>query len=290
MRPTFAVIALAALLMPPVAVAHDAGGEATYLGNEGVLVSHGDVKVLFDAFYADSYNTYLLVPEDIQKALLAGRAPYDDIDALFVSHVHGDHFTAGPTLAFLRAHPEVHLYGPTEAVAALLAAARATGDTDEAVDALRARLTGFDLEPADEPERARLGSVAVEVVAVPHSGGDSMAHVRNLVFRVTLSDWPSVMHFGDATTEESDFSRHQAHWDAQPLDMAFPPYWFFAREEGRRILDERIRARQVIGIHTPAASLGKGPAWRNKLGRDLFTDPGESRPMVRVPAEATEAP
>ena len=72
---------------------------ARFLANEAVLISHGDLKVLFDAFYSSSFGTLLLVPEPTVHALMAGEPPYDGIDALFVSHVHGDHFTAAPTLA-----------------------------------------------------------------------------------------------------------------------------------------------------------------------------------------------
>ena len=48
-------------------------------------------------------------------------------------------------------------------------------------------------------------------------------------------------------------------------------------EVGRRILDERIKADQVIGIHVPARAQGQGDAWRDQLKGDLFTDPGEAR-------------
>ena len=71
--------------------------------NEGILVSACGSKILFDAFYEDSYGQYLLVPDEIRAALMSGEPPYDDIDAVFVSHVHGDHFSPAPTLAYLGA-------------------------------------------------------------------------------------------------------------------------------------------------------------------------------------------
>ena len=64
--------------------AHDSHSRATYLGNEGVLVTRGHTKVLFDAFYSNSYEGYyLLVPEAMAAAMLAGEPPYDGIDAIW---------------------------------------------------------------------------------------------------------------------------------------------------------------------------------------------------------------
>lgn len=63
------------------------------------MVVRSDSKILFDAFYADSYGRHMLVPDEITGSMLAGEAPYDGIDVVFVSHVHGDHFSAAPAIA-----------------------------------------------------------------------------------------------------------------------------------------------------------------------------------------------
>ena len=47
------IASLAVLIAAPApapALAHAPNARATYLGNEGVLVSRGDTKILFDAF------------------------------------------------------------------------------------------------------------------------------------------------------------------------------------------------------------------------------------------------
>ena len=266
---TGAIVAIFGIIDSPLA--HELAGEALYLGNEGVLVGKGEVKVLFDAFYADSYNRYVLVPGEIRKALIVGAPPYDGIDALFVSHIHGDHFTAEPTLAYLRAQPDVVLYGPQSVVDALVAASEGPDDP------VLKRLVAFDLKPGDSPGATSVGSIEIDVVAIPHSGGERMAGIRNLVFRATLGEWPTVIHMGDAATDDEQFARLQNHWDAKHANTAFPPYWFLLSEEGRSILKHRIKADQVIGVHVPAEAGGQGGAWREEAGGDLFTDPGESR-------------
>lgn len=255
-------------------VAHDVDSSARYLGNEGVLVVHDDLKILFDAFYTDSHGQYVLVDPGTQKAIKAGQKPYDGIDAVFVSHAHGDHFSVEPTLDYLAAHPAVCLFVP-EQVADLLRAELPHDD-------LRLKqIFSFDVAPGDAAQKHRMGKLLIEAVNVPHSGGKRMAGISNLVFRVTLGDWPTVMHMGDAGPDEAYFASLQSHWDARSTDLALPPYWFFLDSSGVVILDSMIKPRQSVGIHVPAEAIGHGAAWRKRAGGDLFTDPGEWRSIKR---------
>ena len=256
------------------ALAHEdaaAGGCAHYLGNEGVLVSEGDSKILFDAFYANSYDLYALVPEPMQRAMLRGQPPFDGVDALFVSHVHGDHFTPEPALRYLRAQPQVRVFGSPQVAAAL----REAGAEEQIMN----RVTAFDLAATDDPASATVGDIDVDVVAVPHSGGERMADIQNLSFRVTLPGSVSVVHLGDAGAVREDFQRHAAHWAKRPLHAAFPPYWLFRDETGQQIVADFLDAQHVVGVHVPASAAGQGAAMRLEIGYDLFTDPGETRAL-----------
>src|SRR5690606_41337502 len=104
-------------------VGHDGGAKFTYLANEGILVSQGETKILFDPLFDESFGEYRLVPEPMLAALHAGEPPWDGVDAIFVSHHHADHFSPQGVLEFLRVHGDVHLYAPAQAVAALRTAA-----------------------------------------------------------------------------------------------------------------------------------------------------------------------
>lgn len=251
------------------AAAHDDPAKAHYLGNEGVMVVHNKTKILFDAFYANSYGQYALVPDEISAAMMTATPPYDGIDAIFVSHVHGDHFTAAPAIAYLRAHENVHLYGSQQVYDAILSAGIS------AEDRLLARIHRLDLDPEDAAESFEVGALSVDVVAIPHAG--NRPTIQNFVWRVTLDGEVTVMHLGDAGPVVSDFSRHQAHFKARNTDMAFPPYWFIGHEDGETILNDIISADQAIGIHVPERAGGNGDEWRAGAGGDLFTDPGETR-------------
>ena len=279
MRPLSILLLSIALGFTADSHAHDEIGEARYLGNEGVLVTFGETKVLFDAFYSDSYGTYLLVPAADRAAMLRGAPPYDGITAVFVSHVHGDHFTAKPTLDYLRAHPGVRLHGPQQVADAL--AAEVAAD-----DPVLARIVAYDLQPGDSARASSADGLDIDAVAIPHAGGVRMQNVRNLVFRVTLNESTTVMHLGDSAANRDAFAAQRSHWAAKRIAAAFPPYWFLEDPDGLAILNEHIDADHVIGIHVPAEAVGQGEAWRTRAGGDLFTDPGESRQLNHTHAAA----
>jgi len=244
-------------------------GEARYLGNEGVMVAVAGRKVLVDAFYAQSFSTYTLVPDHLVTDMISGRPPFDGIAAVFVSHVHGDHFTPAPMLAYLQAQSQVRLFCPQQVFDKLQQA----GAGEDILD----RVTAIDLAPGDAPELLHSGDLEIGAVALPHAGGERMADVRNLSFRVTLGNRHTFVHLGDAAVDKPAFAGLEAFWAERIVDTAFPPYWFLGDETGLRLLQDYLAPRQVIGIHVPAAATGQGDAWRAQLGADLFTDPGEFR-------------
>ena len=268
--PAVAGLIAGVLAFASAARAHGPTSEATYLANAGVLVSVCGEKVLFDAFYEDSYGRYALVPDETREALLAGRPPYDDVSALFISHVHGDHFSPAPALAYLRAWPDVRLYGSRQVADALT---KAAGPDDEVLE----RVVAFGLQPGAAPGTASHDALSIDVVAIPHAGGERMADIDNLVFRVSLGQAATVMHLGDAVADETAFAVSQAYWDARRSDMVFPPFWFLSDAVGRRILEDTVRAAAAVGVHVPAAAIGQGDGWREEVNGDLFTDPGETR-------------
>ena len=264
-----------ALLLTAVTVnvhAHEAG-HARYLGNEGVLVAHGETKVLFDAFYADSYGQYVLVSEATKSAMLAGEPPFDSVDAIFVSHVHGDHFTAQPALEYLRANEAVVLYGSSQIRDALAAV---TGEDDPALERVRV----VSVARGEPATRIEIGDLAIAAVNIPHAGWPERAEIINLAFRVSLDDAVTVMHLGDADPAPVHFEPHEAYFAERTLHAVFPPYWFYGTESGRAILSDQLGAEASIGIHVPSQAIGNGPAWRQRFDGDLFTDPGETRELI----------
>jgi L-ascorbate metabolism protein UlaG (beta-lactamase superfamily) len=255
------------------AIAHDADARAHYLANEGIMVTHGETKVLFDPLFNESFGQYRLVPDDMRRALFAGEPPWDGVDAVFVSHYHDDHFSPRDMLELLRKRESIRLYAPAQAVAAL----REVSATDD--EGLFARVTSVALEYGDTPQRVGIPGLLIEAVRVPHSGWpDSQTHVENIAWRVTLDDHTTVLHLGDADTKDLHFAKHDQYWDQRMPHMAFPPYWYFLSDNGLKVLRERLRPAHSVGIHVPV-TIPENAAEREPRLQDvdLFTRPGETR-------------
>ena len=249
--------------------------EAFYLANEGVMVSDGDTRILFDPLYPESYGQYLLVPEAMRKALFEGVAPFDGIDAIFISHFHGDHFSAEDVLALMQAQPDIALYAPQQAVLGMRSLATAGQSS------VFSRVHGVSLEYGDEPVTLEMDDLLVEAVRIPHSGWPTgRVDVENIVWRVTLNSNSTVVHMGDADPNDEHFALDPEYWERVNPNMAFPPYWFFSSQAGRSILENRVKANRNVGIHVPE-QISSDPLRRpiELRSADLFTQPGETRTL-----------
>ncbi len=260
-----------------IAVSAAAAGQETstvrYLANEGVMIAHGDTKILFDPLFENSYELYQRVPPSMRDAIFAGIAPYDGVDAVFISHFHGDHFSARDVLRLLQEREEIRLYAPAQAVTEMRKLASSE------IESIFDRVTIFDLEYGDAPVFVRTDGLLIEAVHLPHSGWPTArTDVQNIAFRITLENTSTVLHLGDADARLVHFEQDEIFWDERRVDLAFPPYWFFRSADGREILEDWVRASHSIGIHVPA-EFGEDASTipSELLGEDLFTQPGEGR-------------
>ena len=267
-----AVLICATLLLTQQTVAAQEAS-AYYMANEGMMVTQGDTKILFDPLFRDSYGQYLLLPEAMETALFAGSEPFNGVDAIFISHYHGDHFSAEDILRLLQTQTAIHLYAPMQAVIGLRAL---TGNQSDTVSD---RVHPVTLAYQDPPVSMEMAGLFIEAVRIPHSGWPTgRLDVENIAWRVTLNEQTTVLHLGDADPNDQHFARDAAYWDRIPTHAAFPPYWFLDSNYGQEILRDRIKARRSIGIHVPT-TIPADPLQRpfSLRNQDLFVNPGETR-------------
>jgi L-ascorbate metabolism protein UlaG (beta-lactamase superfamily) len=246
---------------------------AHYLANAGVMVAKGDAKILFDPFFRNDYGVYDLVPPDLEAAVFAGSAPWDDVDAVFISHHHDDHFDPALVVAYLQKWPLVELYGPQQAVDALI------NSTAEADQQLLNRVHGLGEDDGGDSMEIKAHGMVIEAVQIPHAGWPSRhTAVHNIAFRVTLDSDTTVVHLGDADKGREHYEPHREYWQARTPLLAFAPVWLLLTDPGRFVLEEFVNADHTIGIHVfsrvPDDPDDRPPEFE---GLDIFTQPGEIR-------------
>jgi hypothetical protein len=205
------------------------------------VIEHGQLKIAFDPLFRNDYGQYERVPANIETAFMAGTAPWDGMDA--------------------------------GAIRALVA------DPD---DAVLNRVHGVAIENGAPPIEMEFGPLLIEAFRIPHAGWPGRHNnVENIVFRVTLDDETTVMHFGDADPNDEHFAKDPEHWKERHTHFAMPPYWFFYTDEGRQIIEDRIDASHTIGVHVPKKIPDDPESRPERLqGYDLFTHPGETRTIT----------
>ena len=241
---------------------------ARHIGNAGVMIKRGDTKILFDPLYRDGYNNYHLVPEAVKADVMAGAAPYDNINAILISHAHGDHFDAEDIVLYHQTNPDTLIIAPPQAFAEI-------EKTGKVTDSLRTRFVPMGLDYGADPLSVQFEGLSVEAVRIPHAGGAGRRAIENLVYRVTLEGEATVMHMGDADPALEHFTPFADHWQAKETGTAFPPYWFFLSAEGTQIVDEVLNTADAIGVHVPVSV----PDDLAASGRHYFGDPGGVRTL-----------
>ncbi len=217
--------------------------ELLHLANEGFLIRAGEDAVLIDGFLERPYVGYAALSADALELLAAAEAPFDSIDMALASHVHADHFQAGPACAFLNASPET-LFASSEDVVAALGKECAP----LAADSARVRTV---LPQPGEAELLRQGELSVEVLRLSHGTG-RFAGIQNLGHLLTIGGL-RLLHVGDAAMDPAHFAPYDLA--SRELDVALVPYWYFQSGPGRRIVREHFHADTLVACHIPPAEL-----------------------------------
>ncbi len=264
------ILLMLMLAGPLGAIAGDVAPRAMYLANEGVMVESGDTRILFDPLFRYRSDYYQRVPAIMEHALFNGQAPFQDIDAVFISHYHADHYAPELILRLLKAQPGIHLFAPAQAVEQLAAI---SGDTDSAVFE---RITPVALEYPGSAWTSTLDKIEVGAVLIPHSGWPKLTteEVQNIAWRVTLEGRTTVLHMGDADPDPRHFKPHDRFWEDREIGMAFPPHWFFLSKGGLNVLARHLDPVESVGVHIAADPRERDTAL---AAFDVFTHPGETR-------------
>jgi L-ascorbate metabolism protein UlaG (beta-lactamase superfamily) len=214
--------------------------DITYVANEGVLLTAGDTRVLIDGLFRP-YQSYAVLPPPDRERAETGQPPFDGVDLILVSHVHGDHF-----------HPEAvarHLQLNTGAT--LVSSEQITAEVLKVVgndDGVRARVR--TITPAHGDRAAvTIGNIEVQVLGLRH-GSARFNWIQNLGHVVSMGG-KKVLHVGDADTDAAAFERLSPA--LQDIDVALLPAWYLTGSDGQAIVRNTIKPRNLIAVHLPTS-------------------------------------
>jgi L-ascorbate metabolism protein UlaG (beta-lactamase superfamily) len=88
----------------------------TYIANSGFIVKVGDRKVMFDGLFQNGMNRYLEPDEQTVTLMKNGLAPFDDLELVFISNYHADHFDPYLATQFMLNNKEVKMVCPQQVI------------------------------------------------------------------------------------------------------------------------------------------------------------------------------
>lgn len=234
--------------------------ELRYVANSGVLVTVGGRRFLIDAPIRDGIAPYATSPAIERNRLETARPPYDDVDAILITHWHEDHFSPEAIAAHLAHNPRALFVSSPEVVERLRRVAP---------DLPAARLRPVLPSPGHS-EQVWVAGVPVHVLRVRHNPSRRLPeqHVAFLI-----DDSTPVLHVGDADPTADNFALLRA---LPNVDLALLPFWYVVNETNRRFFAESIRPRRVVAIHLPPGDVAQVTAqFRHAtMSIELARDPG----------------
>jgi L-ascorbate metabolism protein UlaG (beta-lactamase superfamily) len=88
--------------------------KVTFLANCGFLYEKDNSKVLIDPFGTEYGNFFYLPSEETKMNLVNGNIPFNKIDLLLITHIHGDHFNVKLTESFLLKNSKAKMICPLQ--------------------------------------------------------------------------------------------------------------------------------------------------------------------------------
>jgi len=209
----------------------------TYVGNQGILIENGDMKVLIDGLHREYKPAYQHLSDNQLEDAVKGKPPFDNIDVILVSHIHRDHFHAETVGKYLQQNDGTVLIGSSQMADSL---------KEQFVDysKISSRVRSVTPSPGSR-EPISAGGIEIEVMGLRHTNS-RFDWVENLGFLVKLGD-ERILHVGDASMSPEQFSMLEI--STSDVDIACLPFWFFIYGSGQQVIRDEIQPARLIALH-----------------------------------------
>jgi glyoxylase-like metal-dependent hydrolase (beta-lactamase superfamily II) len=167
--------------------------DVRYVANSGMLVMVSGRRFLIDAPIRVGIPPYATSSAEERARLEEARAPYDNVDAILITHWHEDHFSPEAVAAHLSRSARTIVISSPEVIERLRSVA-------PALPASRVRAL---LPAPGSAEQVDVGGVPVRVLRVRHNPTRRLPE-QHVAFLVGAAE--TVLHVGDADPAADNFA------------------------------------------------------------------------------------
>lgn len=215
----------------------DAEIQITYIANEGVLIRTKNKHILIDGLHRKYKDAYAYPPDELRAKLEGAQVPYNKIDLLLVSHLHGDHF-----------HPlsiGEYLINNSQSILA---------SSEQVVSEVKKDFNYYEkIKPQIKEIRhewktsveENFGGIKVKFLGLRHAN-ENFKWIENFGHLIE-ADGKKFLHIGDADMTDENFSGFKLH--QENIDVAFIPYWFLLSQKGRDLVEKQFNPKHIIAVH-----------------------------------------
>lgn len=211
----------------------------TNIANCGFMIEMDSIKIIIDGLFINGFNFYA-TPDSATLDLITKRLePFDDIDYIFVTHKHADHYDAQTVIAFMINNSKCRLICPKQVIDNL----KEYPDQYKIFDS-----RVFDCTP-DTFNSTILKLDHLDIIAyrLIH-GNEKNKDIENIAFLISSNN-KSIFHTGDADPNQVDkyvgIIPSENDIDIAFINGAFGNYKNF------QITNSFIAAKKNIAMHFP---------------------------------------
>jgi L-ascorbate metabolism protein UlaG (beta-lactamase superfamily) len=226
---------------------HKTTVKITYIANCGFLITNQSVKVLIDPFGTE-FGAYFYLPSALTKTNIEeGNIPFDNINFVLITHIHGDHFNPFLAERFLQKNKGTKMVCPAQVRNQM---------KNSCVNYLQ-------IEPqiicpqvsANNFETISINNISVTAIKMQHGTNRDLKGIRyddyteyekteNFGYLVNFND-KVIFHQGDACLKMNEEILSKLN---KKVDVAFLSY-FDWDSTSFNILKDKLHAQNIIFMH-----------------------------------------
>lgn len=214
--------------------------EIQYLANQGVLVTSGNTQILIDAAFQREFEYLDVLPDAELAKIENAESPYDQVDIILATHIHGDHFNADIIGKHLMRNKKAIFLGPKETVASL----------EEDFEGFKSISSRVKSETPDfqESKTVRIKGIEIKVLRLDHLGSSPWKEAENVAYLITIKG-KKIIHFGDGKIDSKNLEKFDLVNEG--IDVAILPFWQLGPAEQKDIITKYINPKQILAAHIP---------------------------------------